>query len=53
MHRLQRVRMMAKTGKDKEAKKKTEECFTFSGAKVCKVCKCTEDKCECEMHEKG
>ena len=23
------------------------ECFDFNGKKVCKVCKCEDDKCEC------
>jgi len=34
-------------------KKDTKECFEFAGTKVCKVCGCSDDSCECEMEQEG
>jgi len=33
--------------------KETKECYEFSGQKVCKVCGCKDNSCECHTELEG
>ncbi|MEM4268270.1 MAG: hypothetical protein QXK37_05580 [Candidatus Woesearchaeota archaeon] len=45
--------MITKKKQKKSKKDLTEECFMFSGQRVCKRCMCEESKCTCEMIMEG